>query len=60
MDSATDRNIYIYSIDGKLCNFVNSITNETTIDVSKLNTGVYLLIVEENGRTGSQPILINE
>jgi len=59
MDNASERNISLFTIDGKLCKTLGSTSNETTVDVSNLTDGVYVLSVEDHGRTASQTIVIN-
>jgi hypothetical protein len=59
MDNASERNISIFNISGKICKTLAFSSNQITVDISDLSVGVYLLSVEENGRTTSQTIVIN-
>ena len=59
LESAADRTLYIYSIDGRMCKSVSSSSNVISVDISELNSGVFLLAVQENGRTAVQTIIIN-
>ncbi len=59
MDNASERNILIFNISGKLFKTLASSANQVSVDVSDLTAGVYLLSVEDHGRTASQTIVIN-
>lgn len=54
-----DFNYTIYSIEGKIVKQGNSNMSETSVDVSNLNSGIYLVELESNGSKTIQKIIKN-
>ena len=57
-DNVTCQSIEIYSIDGRLVETFPETSSQTTIDISCLNTGIYIMKVRlSDGREYSQRIV---
>lgn len=54
-----DFNYTIYSIEGKIVKQGNLNMSETSVDVSNLNTGIYIVELESNGSKTIQKIIKN-
>lgn len=55
----TDYNYTIYSIEGKIVKQGNSNMSEASVDVSNLNSGIYLVELESEGSKSIQKIIKN-